>query len=573
MKIPRRFALVACKCIVWSIAFSAVAFWSQSAFSGEPPETELKTTTVAAFKNGLAFVVKQGDARLEAGVGNIASVPNATLGSLWIAPNDAGASLDEIVAHRYKVSGQQSLTVLAEVLLANAGKVLTIVDNNQKEYTGEIVGFRQAAGSASLSNPSAENSYSNALPVLPQPRVVPEFLLLKSEGKILALYFHNIARVVLSADSMLQQTQEEERKALRFKIKGATGHANLTMGYLEHGLGWTPSYLISLQDDKMAQITMQAVLVDDAEDLKDTDLFFVVGVPNFAYANVPSPMALQQSLLDFMQAATRRNDTNGLYSNALTGQRVIGGVVNGLGEADSEAPSFASTIQELQGAQEEDLFLYNRKNVTLGRGERATYNVFSEIVNYEHIYEWNLEDQPRVDGFGNAQNNLNPGADRTTKDSIWHALRLKNTTKFPWTSAPTLVISGTKPLSQDTVPYTPKGATSSLKLTVATDLRASHEENEVDRQKDVQRRRSHNYDEVTVEGTLTVKNYKSKEVRLTIADRVRGSVESQTDDGKTTKLAEAIAVDNPLSRLTWEVTLKAGEEKVIRYRYKVWLRV
>jgi Domain of unknown function (DUF4139) len=573
MKIPRRSALVACKCIVWSIAFSAVVFWSQSAFSGEPPETELKTTAVAAFKNGLAFVVKQGDARLEAGVGNIAFVPNATLGSLWIAPNDAGASLDEIVAHRYKVSGQQSLTVLADVLLANAGKVLTIVDNNQKEYTGEIVGFRQAAGSAQLSNPSAENPYSNASLVLPQPRVVPEFLLLKSEGKILALYFHNIARLVLPEDSILQQTQEEERKALRFKIKGATGHANLTMGYLEHGLGWTPSYLVSLQDDKMAQITMQAVLVDDAEDLKDTDLFFVVGVPNFAYANVPSPMALQQSLLDFMQAATRRNDTNGLYSNALTGQRVIGGAVNGLGDADSEAPSFASTIQELQGAQEEDLFLYNRKNVTLGRGERATYNVFSEVVNYEHIYEWNLEDQPRVDGFGNAQNNLNSGAERSTKDSIWHALRLKNTTKFPWTSAPTMVISGTKPLSQDTVPYTPKGATSSLKLTVATDLRASHEESEVDRQKDVQRRRSHNYDEVTVEGTLTVRNYKSKEVRLSIADRVRGSVESQTDDGKTTKLAEAIAVDNPLSRLTWEVTLKAGEEKVIKYRYKVWLRV
>jgi hypothetical protein len=78
---------------------------------------------------------------------------------------------------------------------------------------------------------------------------------------------------------------------------------------------------------------------------------------------------------------------------------------------------------------------------------------------------------------------------------------------------------------------------------------------------------------VTVEGTLTIKNYKSKEVRLSIADRVRGTVESQTDDGKAAKLAEAIAVDNPLSRLTWEVTLKAGEEKIIKYRYKVWLRV
>jgi hypothetical protein len=222
--------------------------------------------------------------------------------------------------------------------------------------------------------------------------------------------------------------------------------------------------------------------------------------------------------------------------------------------------------------QEEDLFLYSRKNVTLARGERATYNVFSETVNCQHIYEWNLEDQPRVDGFGNPQN-VNSGTDRSMKDNVWHSLRLKNTTKFPWTSAPTMVISGTRPLSQDTVPYTPKSASSNLKLTIATDIRASHEENEVERQKEIQRRRNYNYDQVTVEGKLTIKNYKSKEVRLSVTDKVRGTVESQTDEGKADKLAEAIAVDNPLTRMTWEVSLKPGEERVIKYRYKVWLRV
>ncbi|MGB8062206.1 MAG: hypothetical protein WCF26_09950 [Candidatus Sulfotelmatobacter sp.] len=211
--------------------------------------------------------------------------------------------------------------------------------------------------------------------------------------------------------------------------------------------------------------------------------------------------------------------------------------------------------------------------MTLARGERATYNVFSDSVNYEHIYEWNLEDQPRVDAFGIAQNMQATGSDRSTKQNVWHALRLKNTTKFPWTSAPTLVISGAKPLAQDTLPYTPKSATSNLKLTIATEIRASHEENEIERQRDIQRRHNYNYDQVTVEGRLTIKNYKSKAVRLSITDRVRGTVESQTDDGKSEKLAEAITVDNPLSRLTWEVTLQAGEEKIIKYRYRVWLRV
>jgi len=73
MRVPRGFALVACTCVV-----------SLAAHSGEAPEAELKTAAVAAFKSGLAFVVKQGDVRLEAGVGNLSPVPNATLGSLWI---------------------------------------------------------------------------------------------------------------------------------------------------------------------------------------------------------------------------------------------------------------------------------------------------------------------------------------------------------------------------------------------------------------------------------------------------------------------------------------------------------
>jgi hypothetical protein len=134
------------------------------------------------------------------------------------------------------------------------------------------------------------------------------------------------------------------------------------------------------------------------------------------------------------------------------------------------------------------------------------------------------------------------------------------------------VITGTKPVSQDTIPYTPKGAVSNLKLTIATDIRSSHDEREVARQQGVMRRRGFSYDEVTVEGTLKIKNYKTKDVPLSITKTLRGSVESQSDDGKAEKLGEAISVDNPMSRLTWEITLKAGEERAISYRYKVWVR-
>ena len=560
--------------VVWLVCgFLALPCGALLAESVEAPQDLPKTVAVAAFKNGLAFVVRQGMVRLESGVGRITPIPNATLGTLWLAPGESGSSLDEVLAYHYNVGAERNLGSLAEVLQANVGKIVTVTYSmNMKDYTGEIVGLREpdASGAAPVVAPGPDGVA--AVAAVP-PVAKPQYLLLRIDGKLVALPLSSIANAVLPEDTIFREKFEQQRAALRFKIKGGGEKTNLTVGYLEHGLGWTPSYLISLTDDKNAQITMQAVVMDDAEDLKDADVFFVVGVPNFAYANTLSPMSLQQNLMAFMQDAERR-DMGRLrsYSNAIGGQMLAFDEVT----TDSRSePSFSQTVAELSGAPEEDLFLYTRSGVTLAREERATYNVFSSSVGYEHIYEWEVQDQPRVDGFGNViQPNTNPSTpDAAALNSIWHSIRLKNTSKFPWTSAPTLVISGTKPVSQDTLPYTPKEASSNLKITIATDIRSSHEEREVARQQNIQRRRGYEYDLVTVEGTLKVKNYKSKDVRLDIRKTLRGAVESQSDGGENVKLGEAIQTDNPMSRLTWEITLKAGEERAISYQYKVWVRV
>jgi hypothetical protein len=534
-------------------------FAALAAFAGELPTEELKPVAISAFKNGLAFVVRQGDARLVNGSGTIWPIPAATLGSLWLAPNDPGTSLDELIASRTRYTRGRDITSIAELLLANTGKTLTVVDSRQTEYTGEVVGIRESDPLGA--NPVPQTDFA--------PRQAPEMLLLRTGGKLVALHLHAIDHVVLPSDPILQASTTEERKSLRFRIKGASTHANLTMGYLERGFGWTPSYLVSLNDDHTAQITMQAVIVNDAEDVRDADLFFVVGVPNFQYAGTPSPMALQQSLLEFMQSAgTGRRDKD-WASNALRSQKAEGYAM------DAAAPAtLAAMVEDLQGSAEEDLFLYTRKGVTLAKGDRGMYNVFSASVGYEHIYEWEVQDRPRVDAYGNVQNNnYQAEGDDGMQNNIWHSIRLKNATNYPWTSAPATVISNMRPLAQDTLPYSPKGSSSNLRLTIAADVRASTKEIEVERVRDVQHRRGYNFDQVTVEGTLKIKNYKSKEIRVGISKNTRGEILSQTDLGKNEKLGEAIAVDNPLSRMNWEVTLKPGQARTITYRYKVWIRV
>ncbi len=519
----------------------------------EAQTDELRPVAISAFKNGLAFVLKQGSLRLDGGTGNISPVPQATLGTLWLGSSDG--TIDEVIAGKSKVVKRRDIANMAELLMANVGKTLTLIDNRQKEYTGEIVGL---TASSAVPTPLA----TDAIAI---PKNIPDMLLMRSGGKLLALKLYAIESVVLPPDPILQVAGDpQELSALRFRVKGASGHANVSMGYLEHGFGWTPSYLVSLTDDHTAQITMQSVVVNDAEDVKDAEVFFVVGVPNFLYSNTMSPMALQSTLLDFMQSAGSmpRRD---MYSNALRAQK-----------AEVAMDAAASPVQlgmgggDLSGAPEEDLFLYSRKGVTLARGERGMYNVFTAQVNYEHVYEWQVADRPKVDAYGNLQQSYQQNDDASQE--VWHSIRLKDSTNFPWTSAPATVISNNKPLSQDTLPYTPKGANSNLRLTIATDVRVQSNENEVDRQIEAPRRNGYRYDVVTIEGKLHVKNYKTKEIKLRIAKAVRGEVLAQSDLGKSEKLGEGIAATNPMSQMKWEVSLKPGEERVVTYRYKVWVR-
>jgi len=523
------------------------------------PDVTLKTTSVAAFKNGLGFFMRQGTAHLANGQARIPYVPQATLGSLWLAPNDSGISIEELVAYRYKIPKERGIDSLDELLQTSVGKTVTVTFN-QKEYTGLVLGLTKPE-SPNQSNPA--NPYASSV----MPIQGGHLLLMKVGDAVLAMDPRSVTLVSSPAMPDTTIKADTEAKALRFTVKGAVGTANLTMGYLQKGMGWTPSYLVSLQDEKTARITMQAVLTNDVEDLTDADVFFVVGVPNFQFADQWSPMALQQTLVDYMRDAER--PVNGRqFSNALMGQS-IGGMVQA-----PDAGTFEATVGALEGVSEEDLFLYSRPGVTLAKGERATYNIFAANVGCEHIYEWVVADDPQVDVYGNRVNNSrsNNPADQATANVVWHSVRLKNSSGFPWTSAPAMVISGTKALSQDTLLYTPKGASSNLKMTIATDVRTDKKELEVERQPKALYRNGSEFEAVTVEGTLKVKSYKSKEIALKISRTLVGEVLSATTDGKTEKLGEAIRGVNSTSRITWDVKLKPGEEKVITYRYKILVR-
>ena len=151
------------------LAVCSVLAVSNSLFSSESqeaPQDLPKTVAVAAFKNGLAFVVRQGMIHLQSGIGRITPIPNATLGTLWLAPGESGASLDEVLAYHYNVAAQHNMVSLEEVLLANAGKTVTVTYNN-KDYTGEIVGLRDPDSNSTNATPTPSPELAANAPIPP----------------------------------------------------------------------------------------------------------------------------------------------------------------------------------------------------------------------------------------------------------------------------------------------------------------------------------------------------------------------------------------------------------------------
>ncbi len=146
---------------------------------------------------------------------------------------------------------------------------------------------------------------------------------------------------------------------------------------------------------------------------------------------------------------------------------------------------------------------------------------------------------------------------------------LHNQTDMAWTTGPCLALSADRPLSEDLLKYTPKGGRG--EFPVATAINVAHEksEREIDR-----RLNAHspgygvNFDLVTLEGKLQLRNYEKRPIQLVICNPIPGKPIMAGDHG-------TIAVDSTdLQLLTrhgsvaWTVKLEPGEEKAFTYQYE-----
>ena len=538
------------------IAVMVLAVYSISAAEST---VNTKTKSVAVFKNGLGFFVREGEAKLTNGWAMTEIVPAAALGTFWIGSPKPGISIERLTALQEEVSRTVPAIYIQEMLAANVGKKVRFMVGD-KVVEGKLI----AVPDDRKPDPNRPTypAYTSVIPP-----ATSNLALIETATGTVAINKSSISWIEFDGRANVEYTAKERVKRFQFKVAGAKDKATVTMGYLQKGLTWVPAYLVELIDDKKARITMQGLLVNDVEDIEGADVYFVVGYPNFMFADTLSPLALGQSVTDFVGQLSRGGASGGFMG--ATTQNIARPYE--LDFSLQTRSDFGYTTRETPGAHEEDLFLYQMKEVSLKKNERAYYTVFSSEAPYEHIYEWVVPDTSNVQPSGYVESSQRT-QDERLENQVWHKLRLTNNSKFPWTTAPAMATSKEQPLAQDTLNYTPRGAKGDLKLTIATDILAKKSELERTRENDALRVYGYSFAKVTVDGKLTLKNFKSKQVTVTVKKTLTGEVVSASQDGKVEKTAEGIKTVNPTSVITWEVPINPGEENTLEYTYYVHVR-
>ena len=572
----------------------------------QPGELTLKTLRAIVFKDGYCLVMKQGTATTdEKGEVYLDDVPDAAvLGSFWAAPTEG--RLVNMVAGWKEVKDDADkdapCTQTIELLLANKGKLAKVELQDKTLFTGTIhdvlvertpsaltPAFSELLSSSRPSRGAAAFRASSTPDAGIQTTTTIQgnlFVLRTDDGDVMLPATQVRSLLVKEMKTSLPRTVTTTKRTKRLTMQFDKPKQKHTVNlfYFRPGVRWIPTYRVELAaagaaaDKKLAKMSLQAELLNEAEDLDGVPLDIVVGVPNFRFKDSPSPLVLEATLRNVLASTNPMlSNGNNAFSNAVFTQQVAASPVRNRGGGDAGEGGAISLPAELTGAGTQDLFIYSLPKLSLAKGERAAVSIFTADVPYRDVYTWDVQvtrhDIEASPSGAGVRSPLN-----LSKNEVWHQVELTNTTNLPWTTGAALIVQGQQPLAQELLTYTPAKAGVRLPVTVSVETRGTFGEQETGRDLKALVWDNVSYARIEKEAKLRLDNHKSAPIEAEITLRLGGRATAASHGGQIAVNAfnaadwvqyhGSPAVNNS-STITWTVKLQPGEtlEPTAKYNF------
>lgn len=486
--------------------------------------TRMPVKEVTIFKDGHAVINQEGDMPTnESGDVILDSLPNPVLGTFFPYSANSAVKLVAVTAGQRKINTERTALALPELIAANYGAMVRVNElsgtgNNSKvlSYDAQIVGI-PTRSAAELARAVSRGEKPDL--ILP---IKSNLVELKTEAGTSFVPIERIETITFKGPFKTSGGDEELRNVLTLKLSGSdikNQSAQVGMMYVQKGLRWIPSYKVTIDGQNHATIKLQATVINDLIDLEDVSTNLVVGVPSFAFKDQNDPISLTQALSMVASRSEDRSYLRNAFSNGVLAQSVS--------VRDDERAEPVKV--EGQGNKNEDLFVFNIKHLTIKKGERIVLPVRDYQVSYKDLYSIELPILPPAELQYNGQNEDPEQIKQAEALKIMHKIRLSNSTKEPFTTAPALVFlenNGKNDiLAQGMISYAAPGSTSDLTLTQAIDIKAKKEESEVSRQPDAVTFQDHKYARINMQGKIKLTNFGDKPANIEVTRKMMGKAD------------------------------------------------
>jgi len=500
-------------------------------FSGVS-QSKLPMKKISLFKNSTCLVSKEGQLKSKDDKFVLPIPSTALYGTYWLGSAKENM-LKSVVFKSDTLKTQTKAKYIAQLIRANVGKdailILQTGEKTEKNISGKILSY------------------------------IPESGLIKikdDNSKITFISYLKVEYVTFSTDNS-EYTNDSIARTATLKFEKNSESVSLQEYYLQQGMTWIPSYFLKLQNDKEAHLEMKATIENYAENINDVETEVVVGSPQLYYGLLLDPISYDYMAQPTSTTRTQfdRND-NYMLSNAMQQVQTTGGYAAG-----DQAPAYFEANYETEGEKNNDLYYYNLGKISLPKNSKGIFPVFSSVLGYKDIYKADISDKVNFASTMYCNNN-------DDYCDVFHSIELKNSTNFPFTTAPVMVLTDKGQfMAQDQFKYTPTGAVSIIKLSKAIDVVMKNNEEEVSRVENFKKIGKTTYHKVLLKGTITIENLQPKQVIIDIVKHVNGNV---TNDGASkVKKQKSYNSVNAYSSLSWQVTLNSGEKKTLSYEYEV----
>ena len=301
-----------------------------------------------------------------------------------------------------------------------------------------------------------------------------------------------------------------------------------------------------------------ATIRNEMSNLNDAEVGLISGYPSVHFAHVQSLLAPYPKWASFFRSDEfERRPRQGCTWQFIP--RTRSSLIQWLSRSDP-ARSGGHADRERRGPAFQPI-----GKRTLADGEAIALTVAKGKADYERILEW--IDPDTRDEYG-----THSRTSSDESDEAWDSLKFKNPLAFPMTTGPATVVSGGAFNGQRTSFWVNAGEETILRVNKALSVRTRATENEkLNNQggRDLVWVGGQQYRNSNVEGELAVSNYRKEPIQIVIRRRLSGELVDAEATPKSSLREEGVYSVNRRNELVWTLTLKAGEERKLKYHYTV----